>query len=69
MDQPMARPSEPAAGDARNLSLAEKRRRAEAERRRAQEEALELGLENTFPASDPVAVVQPVRSVWDRRAP
>jgi hypothetical protein len=30
------------------------------------EEALELGLEETFPASDPVSVVQPSPSVHDK---
>jgi hypothetical protein len=30
------------------------------------EEALELGLEETFPASDPVSVVQPAPSVRDK---
>lgn len=44
-------------------ALAEKKRRAaeEAERRRM-EEKLEEGLEESFPASDPVNVVQPARS-------
>ena len=32
----------------------------EAERHRL-EQALEIGLEDTFPASDPVAVIQPAR--------
>jgi hypothetical protein len=31
------------------------------------DEALELGLEETFPASDPVAVTQPPHSPLDRR--
>jgi hypothetical protein len=28
------------------------------------EKALEIGLEDTFPASDPVAVIQPGRTDW-----
>jgi hypothetical protein len=36
---------------------------SEAERARL-EKALEIGLEDTFPASDPVAVVQPGRTDW-----
>jgi hypothetical protein len=35
------------------------RERLENEKRRARERALERGLEETFPASDPVAVLQP----------
>jgi hypothetical protein len=31
------------------------------------EDALERGLEETFPASDPVAVTQPPHSVCDKR--
>lgn len=42
-----------------------KRRREEAEREKL-DEALERGLEETFPASDPVAVTQPPHSVRDK---
>ncbi len=38
-----------------------------AERRRRIEESLELGLEETFPASDPVSIVQPPPNAYDRR--
>ena len=38
----------------------------EAERRKL-DKALEEGLEESFPASDPVNVVQPARSPQDRR--
>jgi len=34
--------------------------------RQQQEEALDDALENTFPASDPVSVVQPAPSAADR---
>jgi hypothetical protein len=40
--------------------------RKEKERRRA-EESLEKGLEDTFPASDPVSVTQPPPSKEDKR--
>lgn len=33
------------------------------------EESLEKGLEDTFPASDPVAVTQPPKSRPDRKEP
>ena len=38
------------------------RKDADAGCRKALDEALELGLEDTFPGSDPVAVTQPVGS-------
>ena len=39
-------------------------KRAEAEKRRL-DEALDVGLEETFPASDPVSVTQPAPSKQD----
>jgi hypothetical protein len=47
----------------RELHEKEDARADEAERGRL-EKALEIGLEDTFPASDPVAVVQPSRTDW-----
>jgi hypothetical protein len=47
----------------RELRQNEHARADEAERGRL-EKALEIGLEDTFPASDPVAVVQPGRTDW-----
>jgi hypothetical protein len=38
-----------------------RRKDAEAECKKSLDEALDLGLEETFPGSDPVAVTQPVR--------
>ena len=38
---------------------------SEAERRRRLEKSLEAGLEGTFPASDPINVVQPSPSALD----
>jgi hypothetical protein len=46
----------------------ESRRAAEEAEKRRLERALEVGLEETFPASDPVNVVQPPHSPQDRRA-
>jgi hypothetical protein len=42
------------------LEEKEKRKSEEARKRRL-EESLEEGLEDTFPASDPINVIQPVR--------
>ena len=39
----------------------------QAERRRRLEESLEEGLENTFPASDAINVVQPPPTVFDQK--
>jgi len=43
-------------------------REDEAERRRL-EKSLEQGLEGTFPASDPINVVQPPPSALDKKEP
>jgi hypothetical protein len=45
------------------------RRRAEAERKKTLDEALDVGLEDTFPGSDPVAVTQPPPSARDKHRP
>ena len=42
------------------------RRDAGAECKKALDEALDLGLEETFPGSDPVAVTQPMGSACDK---
>jgi hypothetical protein len=44
-----------------NATTSEQRRAAEEARRQRLEKALEEGLEETFPASDPVSVIQPAR--------
>jgi hypothetical protein len=52
-----------------NNEAAEERRKArESERRERAEWDLERGLEETFPASDPVSIVQPRRSRDRRKA-
>jgi hypothetical protein len=45
------------------------RKRRETERRKTLDEALDCGLEDTFPGSDPVAVTQPPPSAWDKHRP
>ena len=40
-----------------------------AARQRRFEEALDCGLEDTFPGSDPVAVTQPAHNAHDRHSP
>ncbi len=41
---------------------------AEAKERRRLEKSLEEGLEDSFPASDPISVIQPPPSAQDRKA-
>ncbi|HEV3373849.1 MAG TPA: hypothetical protein VG145_14990 [Xanthobacteraceae bacterium] len=45
----------------------EKHPESPAERRQRQEKSLESGLEDTFPASDAINVVQPPPSTFDQR--
>ena len=49
-----------------NERNAKKRRDADEEERSRLEKALEEGLEETFPASDPVSMTQPPHSPQDR---
>ena len=55
--------------DAKKAPVPKPRRDAGAECKKALDEALDLGLEETFPASDPVAVTQPVGSPCDKNQP
>ena len=43
-----------------------RRREQEASHKKMLDEALELGLEDTFPGSDPVSVTQPPPSPYDK---
>jgi hypothetical protein len=43
-----------------------KRREQDAKRRKTFDDALERGLEDSFPGSDPVAVTQPPSSPYDK---
>ena len=51
----------------KNEALDEKKKRDETAKRERLERSLEEGLENTFPASDPINVTQPPPSVEDKR--
>jgi hypothetical protein len=44
-----------------------RQRKDEEKQRRLEERSLEKGLEDTFPASDPVSVTQPPPSVYDKK--
>jgi nicotinate phosphoribosyltransferase len=44
----------------------EGRKQREAERQKSLEDALDWGLQDTFPASDPVSVTQPAPSKCDK---
>ena len=44
----------------------QRRREQALDRKKKLDEALDLGLEETFPASDPVSVTQPPHSAHDR---
>jgi len=46
-----------------------RRKEREEKRKRTLDDNLERGLEETFPASDPVAVTQPPSSPHDKRGP
>lgn len=46
---------------------AERSREDDAKRRKTLEEALDWGLEGTFPGSDPVSVTQPAPGARDKR--
>jgi hypothetical protein len=50
-----------------NEVLEQKRKQEEEARRRRLERSLEEGLEDSFPASDPINVTQPPPSVEDKR--
>jgi hypothetical protein len=57
-------------GPARDAAERERRRRERARKRKeALDDRLDLGLEDTFPGSDPVAVTQPAASAHDKRSP
>jgi hypothetical protein len=47
----------------------EERKQREARRRKSLDDALERGLQDSFPGSDPVAVTQPPPSARDKHKP
>ena len=46
-----------------------RKRRREAKSKELLDDQLDVGLEGSFPGSDPVAVTQPPHSPYDRRKP
>jgi hypothetical protein len=44
-----------------------RRRERDASRKKVLDEALDVGLEDSFPGSDPVSVTQPPASPYDKR--
>lgn len=63
MTEPWIRPADdPKAPAERNAG-------AEHMQSKTLDEALDLGLEGTFPGSDPVAVTQPPHSAYDKHRP
>ena len=56
-------------GTAEDDADTERKRQAVVERKKRFDDALERGLEDSFPGSDPVAVTQPSPSVRDRNRP
>ncbi len=50
-----------------NETAPQKRPESPAERRQRLDKSLEVGLEQTFPASDAVSIVQPPPTACDRR--
>jgi hypothetical protein len=68
MDQYRQRPPHAGYDDFDDDEADDKRRRErDASHRKALDEALERGLEDTFPGSDPVSVIQPPASPYDKR--
>jgi hypothetical protein len=53
-------------GERNARARSDRRRERETKEREKLDDALELGLEDTFPASDPVSVIQPPSSSYDR---
>ena len=51
------------------LDRAAERRRREEKHKQAFDRSLDRGLEDSFPASDPVAVTQPAPSARDKNVP
>ena len=54
---------------AENQQRGEDRKERQAKRKKAMEDALDRGLQDSFPGSDPVAVTQPPPSARDKYKP
>lgn len=68
MDEGTANRPYKADGSSVMPDAATKRRERQERRKEALDDALDHGLEETFPASDPVAVTQPPHSARDKRS-
>jgi len=66
MDQYRYRAYPPHDEDFEDEADIRRRREQEASHKKQLEEALDLGLEDTFPGSDPVSVTQPPPSPYDK---
>jgi hypothetical protein len=64
---PQSSPGEPRS--ASNGRHGDERKQRQAERQKSLDEALECGLQDSFPGSDPVAVTQPPPSARDKNKP
>jgi len=67
MDEWKKRSLQPAAGFECDEDYGDRKRHGEDKSRKRLDEALERGLEDTFPGSDPVSVTQPPSSVYDKK--
>jgi hypothetical protein len=66
MDQYRHRASPPHYDDFEDEADGKHRREQEARQKKKLDDALDRGLEDTFPASDPVSVTQPPHSPYDK---
>jgi len=66
MDHYRHRASLPHDDDFEDEADVRRRREQDASHKKKLEDALELGLEDTFPGSDPVSVTQPPPSPYDK---
>ena len=61
------RPVQPFGGLERHATADDGQRERDAERQKKLDDALDRGLEDTFPGSDPVAITQPPHSARDKQ--
>ncbi len=68
MDQYRHRATRPGYDDFEDEADGARRREQDASHKKKLDDALELGLEDSFPGSDPVSVTQPPPSPYDKRS-
>ena len=66
MDQYRHRASQPHDDDFEDEAEIRRRREQDASHKKKLDEALDVGLEDSFPGSDPVSVTQPPPSPYDK---